>query len=275
MQDKRSQASAGVATLADPTTDVSSPQKKSRVTIKRPTQSLTTMMVAQVHSIGITTSDAHRISAGILHIPEARQWLEMMDNRTQLLEHVAVYSMLFADRTGPMQAEFLWEPAHAAYPDMKPWLDDTDNILIVDISCFNTKDAPWNGGSSLRQIRKIVFSLKTTIRQLPHDEACGIVHSSLKLSTDMYLQELSSLRTPRSFTTSVSGFLSDAERNTQSQEEVEMKSVKLRNHNGNYIMSRAYGGQTNNRDIADKKEIVIYFAAAQTGIGNTPAHFWL
>ena len=77
------------------------------------------------------------------------------------------------------------------------------------------------------------------------------------------------------FTASVAGSVTDIEEVTESLDGVPMRSFKLRDNKGNYVMCCAHGRQADNELLRNQLYIAICFATAQAGRNEGPGQLWL
>ena len=116
---------------------------------------------------------------------------------------------------------------------------------------------------------------KNALKLLQTSDLPSTGSTDITLSQGLYVQDFVLLKGVLPFIASVAGSATDIEEVTESLEGVPMRSFKLRDNKGNYVMCCAHGRQADRELLRNQLYIAFCFATAQAGRNEGPGQLWL
>ena len=253
-----------------------SPKKRSRgAAIAAGPAVLTSKSVCQVHEEEHFTSDAICVKGVLLHFPEEPRWVKTTDKKTRQEIDIPVMNLLLADGSSPLQIELWRGSAEQAHRDIREWSTSNDESLFVEIRHAWARLITEDSRNSMPRMRRLVSSSRTIVARISHDDFQASGYATLPLSPSLYTSDFNVLTTAVPFIVSIAGVVTSVEDERPSESGNPMKSFKLQDDSGRYVLCTALGRHVDNQCLVDNNFIVMYLVKGAAGRNRNVGQLWI
>ena len=132
------------------------------------------------------------------------------------------------------------------------------------------------GRTCVPQTRKLSSTPKTQFSRVSISGSVpSILDESLTIYQPLYLRDFQYLQQSPPFQVNLAGIVSGLQDVMVSQNGNHMRSFKLHDSTGKYVLCVSLGRHVDNTCVEEKSEIVIFFATALSGLKNSDGQLWL
>jgi len=251
-----------------------SPSKKARQAVVIDSNAVAVLKdVHDLHTMEISQSDAVAVQVLLLNCPTACRYVKV-PNKSGAggKESVAVLSVLFTDRYGPMALEVWRECAEALLIQLTQWKKETHGNVYVQLEFFEvrTENRPHQGA-----IRTMHSTDRTKVTQIAEPTCESLADSSIVPSQGLYTKDFNRLSMKPPYIMNIAGIINMVQDETRSNQGNCMRLFRLTDSGGTWIQCRAFGRHTDNIYIKNGQEVVLYFVSARKGLNNSAGQLWI
>jgi hypothetical protein len=270
--DQVSDSNVSNAVLAAPCTNMLMSPRKKRNTGPGTAATLEWQSVEQLQTGLWQQTDARKLEAYLIYFPDEVKRVSVWSKRNNSQETISILSFLLVDSTGPIVMDVWREKADALHKDFIAWETGTSNSVLLGIERFVLQeDVREEHRTPLRKLRG---NERTCIHRLTQGTQTSVLESRQPNPT-LFTRDFSKLAGTPPFSISIAGVVGSMQEETTSQNGNAMKGFQLQDTAGKYVNCTAFGRHVDSEFLADRNEIIIYFAAAKLGLGSGPGQLWL
>ena len=271
-QKKNETSTTDVTEISTPTQMFCTPKKKRRIDAAKGTEDEVESCfrsVADLHMGAIANTVS--LECYLLYCREEPRSVTI--NRARRREETSVLTMLGADCTGPIKID-LWgklaDDNALSISEMQEAADE--KLVLLELKHFRLAEIKEAHHTVMRKLHS---TPRSTIRQITTPTQKFLDKETATMSNDLFSRQFSCLVATPPFDVSITGIVTDLEEPIRTESSELLRKYTLVDRSGKYIFCAAFGRHAQNEILANNNEIVIYFAKAQEGRGNTPSTLWL
>ena len=227
--------------------------------------------VLALHTEDFRGSDAIALQALVLYFPDEPRWVGVMNRRTNESENVPVLSLLLADRTGPIILDLWRNVAEDTLRRLEGWTGNDSEHPLLEIRHFVVREMK----SCVPRIMKLGSNDRTRVRILASGSQMSWLDEQIEVANSLFTKNFERLTCKLPFQISLAGVVASLQPEVVSQSGNPMRTFKLHDSSGKWILCTAFGRHVDNPCLVDGHEVVLYFATAQAGLNNAAGQLWL